>query len=375
MLKPLLIATSSLLFVACGPRVPDTIKIGVAQPLSGPSAARGQDLVNGAQMAASELNAHGFKIGGKSVRIEIVAVDDKADKDEAKVVAQQLVDQSVVAVIGHLSTDVTEVAVPIYKAGNVPQLFTSSAVDVVKLAGGNGFRLIANDSLQARAIAAFVSGTMKATKIAIIREDTSYGNPLTADIVTGLTKANHKVEFNVAVSNKKTDFADLVAKLKVLQPDALIGVLRDNQLLPLFAQMSAAGLGNIPVMVPGSSKTAKLAAGKDMANVFVSSGTLEPIEYPGGAEFLARFRAAYSSEPVWAAHYAYDAIFVLADVMRRSNSIDPAVLRSKLASIDAIAPVTITMRFTPEGEQRYGAIAIYQKRDGKWVPLTRSDRW
>src|SRR3954464_5935501 len=100
---------------ACGPRIPETITIGVAQPLSGPSAARGQDIVNGAKLAAADLNASGYKIAGKLVKIEIVAVDDKADKEEAKKVAQALVDQKVVAVIGHLSSDVTEAVIPVYK--------------------------------------------------------------------------------------------------------------------------------------------------------------------------------------------------------------------------------------------------------------------
>ena len=59
------------LLSACGPRIPATVMIGVAQPLSGPSAARGQDIVNGAKLAAADLNAAGFKVAGKVVQIEI----------------------------------------------------------------------------------------------------------------------------------------------------------------------------------------------------------------------------------------------------------------------------------------------------------------
>jgi branched-chain amino acid transport system substrate-binding protein len=40
---------------ACSP-IPDTIRIGVAQPLSGPLASLGQDMVNGVQMAVDDLN-------------------------------------------------------------------------------------------------------------------------------------------------------------------------------------------------------------------------------------------------------------------------------------------------------------------------------
>ncbi|HEY3634155.1 MAG TPA: branched-chain amino acid ABC transporter substrate-binding protein [Caldimonas sp.] len=364
-----------LLATACGPRIPATIEIGVAQPLSGPSAARGQDLVNGATLAAADLNASGYKIAGKPVRFEIVPMDDKADKEEAKKVAQALVDRKVAAVIGHLSSDITEVVIPIYSSGNVPQLFTSSAAELTKLGKGNAFRLIANDELQARAIASYAGEMLKAAKVAVLYEDTAFGAPLAQDMTAALAKMNKKVDISEAVDNKTTNFAAFVAKLKAARPDVLVAMLRDNQLLPLFEQMNAAGLGEVPVIASSVAKTQKVLNSTTVKTLFLTSSFAEASEFTGGREFAAKFRAAYHSEPVWGAHYAYDAVFVLADTMRRVESIDPAALRAKLAVIDAIAPVTTTMRFNAEGEQRYGAISVYQKVDAKWEPLMRTDRW
>ena len=79
----LLMATLAGL-TACGPQIPQTLTIAVAQPLSGPSAARGQDLLNGAKLAIDEINKAGFKIAGKPVTLELVSADDKADPAEAK---------------------------------------------------------------------------------------------------------------------------------------------------------------------------------------------------------------------------------------------------------------------------------------------------
>ena len=240
----LVLLAAAALVAACGPRVPDTIKIGVAQPLSGPSAARGQDLVNGALLAAADINASNFKVAGKQVKFEIVPMDDKADKEEAKKVARALCDQKVVAVIGHLSSDVTEVTVPVYASGNVPQLFTSSAAELTKLGNGNAFRLIANDDLQAQAIASFAAGTLKANKVAILYEDTAYGKPLAKGAAASLAQSGKKVEPNVPIDNKTTSFGPFVAQLKAAKPDVLIALVRDNQLLQLFEQMTAAGLGD-----------------------------------------------------------------------------------------------------------------------------------
>ncbi len=363
------------LLSACGPRIPATITIGVAQPLSGPSAARGQDILNGAKLAAADLNAAGFKVAGKPVKIEIVAVDDKADKEEAKKVAQGLVDQKVTAVIGHLSSDVTEAVVPIYRSGNVPQFFTSSATELTRLGQGNTFRLVANDELQARAIASYAGETLHAGKIALVYEDTAYGAPLAKGMTDALAKQNKKVEHTEAIDNKTTNFAPFLAKLKAARPEVVVAMLRDHQLLPLFDQMNAAGLGDVPVIGTSVAKTQRVATSASIKTLYLTTSSAEVDEFAGGKEFVRKFRAAFHSDPVWAAHYAYDAVYVLADTIRRAESVDPAVLRARLMVIDAIAPVTTTMRFNAEGEQRYGAISVYQRREGRWDPLMRSDRW
>ena len=50
-------------------KVPDTIKIGVAQPLSGPLAGLGQDLLNGVKLAVEEINRSGLNVDGKRVTL------------------------------------------------------------------------------------------------------------------------------------------------------------------------------------------------------------------------------------------------------------------------------------------------------------------
>src|SRR4249920_3024152 len=75
----LLALASAAALSACAPQIPDTLTIAVAQPLSGPQAGRGQDLLNGAKLAIDEINKSGYKIAGKAVTLELISVDDKAD--------------------------------------------------------------------------------------------------------------------------------------------------------------------------------------------------------------------------------------------------------------------------------------------------------
>jgi branched-chain amino acid transport system substrate-binding protein len=375
-LNSLFVLAAAAALSACGPKIPDTLTIAVAQPLSGPQAGRGKDLLDGAKLAVDEINKSGFKIAGKPVTLELVSVDDKADLATAKQVAQDLVNQKVFAVLGHLSSEITEATIPIYKQGDVIQLFTSSAAELTKQGEGNTFRLVANDAMQAKAVASYASETLRAKSVAMIHENSAYGNPMKTDVAAELAKGKKTLAVAESVDLKTTDFSAFVAKLKAAPPDVMIAALRDHQLLPLMAQMKAAGLSEVPVIATSTGKTSKVAkAPADVTKLYSTISSAEPREFSSGPEFLSKFRTAYKSEPVWAAHYAYDAIYVLAHTLRANGNTEKDAMRAKLRTIDAIAPVTGTMRFNTSGEQLYGAITVYERRDGIWSPLVRSDQW
>jgi branched-chain amino acid transport system substrate-binding protein len=291
-------AVFAALLPGCGQRVPATIKIGVAQPLSGPSAARGQDILNGAKLAAADLNAAGYKVAGKPVSIEIVALDDKADKEEAKKVAQALVDQKVTAVIGHLSSDVTEAVIPVYRSANVPQFFTSSAAELTRLGQGNTFRLIANDELQARAIASYAGEALNASKVAILHEDTAFGTPAGQSHDGRAGQAEQ--EGRVHRGDRQQDH-ELRAVRGQAEGRAAGGPGRDGARPPASAVVRAdecAGLGDVPVIATSVAKTQRLATSAGIKTLYLTSSSAEVDEFAGGKEFVRKFRAAYHSEPV-----------------------------------------------------------------------------
>src|SRR3954464_5779194 len=62
------------------------IKIGVIEPLTGPFAASGNYVTNGAEIAADEINAKGGVLGQK---IELVIEDNKSNPTEAAAVAEK----------------------------------------------------------------------------------------------------------------------------------------------------------------------------------------------------------------------------------------------------------------------------------------------
>ena len=87
---------------ATGPGGETMVRIGSVSPLTGPQAHLGKDNANGARLAIDEINATGVTLGGKKVKLELLAEDDQADPKIATIVADKLIDQRVAGVIGHL---------------------------------------------------------------------------------------------------------------------------------------------------------------------------------------------------------------------------------------------------------------------------------
>ena len=96
------IAASALLLA--GPAFSQqVVKLGYTGPLSGGGALFGKNVLDGMRMAADEINAEGWQIGGKPSKLEIVSLDDKYNPAESAINAQRLVqaEKTPVILVGH----------------------------------------------------------------------------------------------------------------------------------------------------------------------------------------------------------------------------------------------------------------------------------
>jgi branched-chain amino acid transport system substrate-binding protein len=326
-------------------RIPDTIKIGVAQPITGDLATLGQDLVNGVQLAVTELNKQGFKVNGKLVTLEAVVMDDKANPEEGQKVAHALVDAGVVAVIGHMNSGVSIPAAPIYAEKGIAQLAISSNPKFTELGHATALRIVANDSLQARAVGSFAANQIDGTKFAVVDDGTAYGKGL-AEAAAEQLKGKKTIVIRQSFDDKTKDFSALADKLKADGVQVIVSTLNDFQ-------VTASKVGGF----------------------YATSIVLEANEFPGGIAFLSAYQAAFKIPPAYGAHYTYDATYVLAKAIQRAGSAKPAKITEVLRKIDGYAPVTGALRWTDKGEQRYGVVSVYKVANGKWESIMRSDTW
>jgi len=357
-------------------RIPDVVKVGVAQPLTGPIHDLGQDLLNGVQMAVAELNAANYAIDGKRVTLEIVSVDDKSDAATGKAVAQQLVDAGVVAVIGHLNSGVSIEAAPVYGAQGIAQLAISTNPRFTELGLSTTFRMVANDNLQARAMGAFAAQNFGDVAYAGLDDGTPYGKGLTEGASQQLQAAKRQVVLRQSLDGETVAFDALAAKLKAEQIGVVVSTLNDFQVVALIEALRKIGHTDVRMLGGDTLKTTGLLkAHGQIRGIFATSPILEAKEFLPGRAFLKKYMDAFKVEPAYGAHYTYDSMHILADAMKAAKSVRPRDVTAALRQMSGFAPVTGSMRWDERGEQRYAAVGVYELGRGGWDLRIRSDIW
>jgi branched-chain amino acid transport system substrate-binding protein len=134
----------------------DEVVIGVAQPLSGPVAAQGTAVADGARIAAKEINDAGG-ISGRTLKL--VIEDDANDPATCVSIAQRLTTKvRPAAVMGGWGSSCTLAMQPVLERAQMPLLVETSSSDLVTSTEGEGqgndwtFRLSPTSRMEATAL-------------------------------------------------------------------------------------------------------------------------------------------------------------------------------------------------------------------------------
>ncbi len=365
---------ATLLLGACGrqdgaAKDGEVIKIGSVSPLTGPQAHLGKDNENGARLAVDEINAAGLVIGGKKMHIDLISEDDQADPKIATTVAQKLVDNGVVGVIGHLNSGATIPASTIYHSAGIPQISPSATAIAYTAQGYNtAFRVMTNDEQQGHVLGQYAVTKLGDKKIAIIDDRTAYGQGLADEFAKAAQAAGADIVAREYTTDRSTDFMAILTSIKAKSPDLVFFGGMDPQAGPLTKQLKQLGI-NAQVLGGDGMQTPEYIklAGADAEGEIASNPGLTLDSMPGGKAFKDKFTARFGQIQNYAP-YAYDAVYVLVDAMKRANSTDPAKYLPALKTTD-YQGVTGHIRFDQKGDVTGGAVTLYQVKNGAWQPL------
>lgn len=339
------------------------VKIGHVAPMSGPQAHLGKDNQNGAQMAIDELNAQNLVIGGKKIKWELAPEDDAADPKQGTAVAQKLCDAKVAGVVGHLNSGTTIPASRIYDQCGIPMV-TGAATnpELTKLGRKHVFRIIANDEALGAGLAKYAAQTLKLKKVAVVDDRTAYGQGVAAVFKREAQKLGMEVVSEQFTTDKATDFMAILTAIKAKSPEGIMYGGMDAQAGPMLRQMDQLGMSNVKLFSGDGSCTNELpklsANAKALASVTCAEGGASLAKMPKGEDWLKRYEAKFPGQYKLYGPYVYDATMLLADAMKRANSVKPKDYLPFLVKSDYTG-ATAKIVFDERQDLRDAAITLY----------------
>src|SRR5687767_7321754 len=232
------------------------IKIGVIQPLTGPAAASGNYVANGARIAADEINAKGGVLGQK---IELIIEDNKSNPTEAAAVAEKLISRDKVPVLmGAWGSSFTLAVMPKLMEYKVPMLVETSSSGKITTSGNPYiFRISPPSAVEAEAFAKIVD-QLKIGKADFLVVNNDWGRGAAEDFGKMFKEHNIKVGLVETMDPPAQDMSAQLSKIKASDADTLIVTTAVEQLTLIFKQAAALGLKKRIITTGGSQNPDQL---------------------------------------------------------------------------------------------------------------------
>ncbi|MDB5924894.1 MAG: transporter substrate-binding protein [Betaproteobacteria bacterium] len=331
------VAAAGLALIAAGPAgYAQTIKIGVNEPLTGAVAASGNFVVNGAKIAADEINAKGGILGSK---IELVIEDNKSNPTEAVAAAEKLIVRDKVPVMmGAWSSTYTLAVMPKLMEYKVPMLVETSSSDKITVSGNPYvFRIAPTSGMEATAFADRV-GTMKIRKADFLVVNNDWGKG-SADVFGKMLK-----DKGVAIGVIETmdasaqDLNAQLAKIRSSDADTLFVTTAVEQLTLVLKQVQALGLKRQIITTGGSQSPDQLieqagaAANGSYHLLFFPPWAPEATPNAAAAKsFVAEWRKrGYTFAGLTEGFRGYDGIHTIAAAITKAGKAEPEAIRAAL---------------------------------------------
>ncbi len=325
----------------------EPIKVGVVLPLTGGQAKFGEIEKNSFEMGVEKIN----KAGGVNGRpIELIIEDDTSKPDVGRSAVERLISRDkVVMLTGGYSSSVTYGMCAVAQQRKIPFLVTTGSADKITEQGWQYvFRLNPPVSEYPKALNSFLKEMVKPKTVAILHENTLFGQSGSAKFAKQCEKMGIKVIVNEGYEHGAVDFKPMLIKVKSANPDFvyMIAYVMDAALLmrqskelnfnPKLFVGGGAGF-TLPEFVKNAGEAAEL--------VFSATLWTPSVPYPGAKEYYDKYIKRYGTPTEYHGAEAYASIFVVADALKRSKDLTPASVREALLKTD-IMTVFGPVKFT-----------------------------
>lgn len=377
----------------------ETVKIGAIYPLSGNAASAGNfskaaielavDIVNNAHPEIKDIPlAEGQGLPGlKGAKVTVVFADNQGTPAAGQNQALRLItEEKVHALIGAYQSGITVTTSAMAERHGIPFITPESVASNLTERGFKWFfrtTPVAGDF--ARAYSAFIkeqkAAGQKADTIAVVNENTEYGNSVASVIREVFAKDGLNITQVIPYSANTTDVQPQVLQMKEKNPDVVIFIsytsdailyaktMKDLNWKPSILIADNAGF-NDPSFV---SSSGALVEGLINRSSFA-------IGKPGSVSALvnAMYKKKTGHDLDDPSARAMQGFLTMAEAINRAGSTDPAKIQAALKATDLKANQVVTgyngVKFDEKGQNVLASSLITQLKSSVYVPVWPKDK-
>ncbi len=384
------------LAVAGSAAAQDTVKIGVLYPLSGNAASAGNyekmamevgaDIVNSGdpELAKFLAVAKGGGLSGlKGAKIQLVIADNQGTPAAGQNQTLRLITQEkVVAMIGAYQSGITLTASAISEKYGIPFLTPESvAADLTERGFKFFFRTTPVAADFARAYATFLkeqkAAGQKVNAIALVHENTEYGNSVSSVIADVFGKEGLTISQNISYSANSTDVQPQVLQLKEKNPDVVIFISYTSDAI-LYTKTMKELNWKPAIMIADDAGFNDPAYVKSMGSQVegLISRTSFALGKPGSVSAIcdALYKKKSGGDGLDdTSGRGLQGFLVLADAINRAGSTDPGKIREALMATDLKKDQMVAgyngVKFDAKGQNTLASSIATQMRGGQYVAV------
>jgi len=343
----------------------DPIKLGEYASLTGKEAGFGQTSHQGVVLAIEEINAAGGVLGRK---LELTTEDNQTKPGESATVVKKLISRDkVVALIGEVSSGRSLEAAPIAQQAKIPMVAPAATNPKVTQAGNYIFRVCFIDPFQGTVMAKFAKEDLKVKRVAVLSSvSNAYSLGLAKFFKETFVAGGGEIvtEKNLAEGDK--DFRAQLTAVKAAGVDAVYVPCYYTEAALIVRQARDLGL-TMPFFGGDGWEDEQLLkiGGEAMNGCYYSTHFSAENTDPVVAAFTAKYKARWNNESPGAfSALGYDAVYVIADAIKRAGGTDGAKLRDALAATKDFPGISGTTTIDKDRNASKSATIIALK-DGK----------
>ena len=363
--------------VCMTPALAQTLKFGLAMPLTGSQSSFGKDQIKAAEWAVADINAKGG-VNGK--KLEMIVLDTQGDATLGINAVNRLVNVDRVPVFVTAWSAVVKAVAPIANRERVLGLsIGANSPDIAKL-GDFVYTAFPLADVDIAAVADYTFKTLGKKRVAVIYINNETGIEAAKVYRTQFEKSGGQIVAYETYDPKATDFTGALLKVRAANPEMihLHGLVAEMPLV--IAQMRQLGMTQRVTSYAGAYNPQMIEkAGKGAEGLIVTSLAPDERQNPNVAGYLERWKKAENRIPNGLPYtqYLYDSAYLVAalyDHLEKNKlpATGENMRRALLAVKTFELPMTGRLVINEDHTVRK-PVNLLTVQDGKFVPLATVD--